>query len=736
MSSLSLSRADIAPFADLGTAVETEDDGFRLTRNGNVLQVKPDGDGYQVAEPDQVLRKYASAGHVLADSMFANLPLVARNQAILLASQRIMGRPVPIAANLSDVFGEGPQFSYEGTPWAALDDWLCNRQETQSPEATDLLLIDGPAGVGKTTIVRETALQRAESYDGNVPLILQIASRGRVLQNISDLIAFALQDVRSNITVAQLTPLMRHGLITLAIDGFDELSDPNGFETAWSGLNYLLGGARGKAAFLLAGRETFVSTDTMKRQMTAIDSSRGDRLATLSLADPDPEEAQTWLLEQEGWSQSLLDGEFIGPLFSEGSYALRPFFLDVIAKEPKALTSGTPPTSDLLSYLVEVMTQREAGKFVDALDPPDGNAAASIYEAYVARFLEEVARDLAENQSEAIADDALDLIATVAADGILPDDQIAAVVQRARTVVFLANDLQAGHVRFAHEQLLQHFLAREALRSVGGGETPRYIRRNLFGREALDVFAHVARDRTDETEKFLGAVHDSLGRPARDRTHTNLAVLGVAAMCGAALDGPALRVQGIGIGELHFPFAAPAGIVFRGTPISLLHAKGADIREVAFEEGVSIATLEIDRRSLLAETMPVPQTLVSPDGTTGEREAILRILNPSEKGAHVDSGPTLSDEVEELLGRIDRYRSFWLRTAEDAGRGKDKPGLRIITHPKWPEVYSALKELGLVTVRTKDASGKKSDFVHFRQDVRMLEHADLRQRFATQTSTP
>lgn len=156
------------------------------------------------------------------------------------------------------------------------------------------------------------------------------------------------------------------------------------------------------------------------------------------------------------------------------------------------------------------MTRREAGEFVEALDLPDGSAAERVYEIYVVRFLEEVARDLAENQSESIPEDALDLIATVAADGVLPDDQVRVVVQHARSVVFLANDPQAGHVRFAHEQLLQHFLSREALRSVGNREIPRYIRRNLFGREPLDVFAHVARDRIDQTENFLDAVRDGL----------------------------------------------------------------------------------------------------------------------------------------------------------------------------------------------------------------------------------
>jgi len=622
---------------------------------------------------------------------------------------------------MKSIVGCFPDFCSGKTPWGALDVWLQKQRESQNQGGTDLVLIDGPAGVGKTTIVRETALLRAENYDGSVPLILQIASRGRVMQNISDLIAFALQDVRSNLTIGQLMSLMRHGLVMLAIDGFDELSDPNGFETAWSGLNSLVSNARGAATFLLAGRETFVSTDIMRRQLKSFDENR-DRLASLSISDPNSDEAREWLLSQQGWNPKLLSGEFVEPIFVEKSYALRPFFLDMIAREPAALTSDEPPAPDLLSYLVNVMTRREAQKFVEALDPPDGNETASVYEIYVGRFLEEVARDLAENQAEAIADDALDLLATVAADGLLPDDQVAAVVRRARTVVFLANDQRAGHIRFSHEQLLQHFLAREALRSVGEGEKPRYIRRNFFGRESLDVFAHVARGRKEETDRFLSAVRASLDKPSRDRTNTNLAVLGIAAACAAVPDNVDLQIQGVGINELHFPFAPPRGITIRDSAISIMRAAGADLRSIVFKDGVLISTLEIDGRTCLPSSIPLPQILVHPRGTTMNKADIQSILSPSDE-ASAACGLEWTDSLAELLGRIDRYRSFWLRTSSEY---KDRQAQRIVSHSDWQAVYTALKSLDLVTVKsTHQASGARSDFVHFRQNGLLIEHEGL-----------
>ncbi|TDL84005.1 NACHT domain-containing protein [Palleronia sediminis] len=721
MPPLSLSIKDINAFADLGTQVVTERNEFTVTRNGDRYTVTENGQSYTVTTSNGAEKTFPNAGALLVDPAFADLPRIAKNQVVLLSPQRIGDSPVPIVGELKSIVGNSSPFAIEQgqTPWFALDQWLANQQGSSNQDGTDLLLIDGPAGVGKTTVVREAALLRAEYYDGSAPLILQIASRGRVLQNIADLIAFALQDVRSNLTIGQLMSLVRHGLIILAIDGFDELSDPNGFETAWSGLNGLIADSRGVATFLLAGRETFVSTELMQRQLTSF-NTENDRLSALTLGDPDPVAAKNWLLQNPGWDHTLLGRKFVEPIFDHGSYALRPFFLDVIAREPAALASDEPPASDLLSYLVQIMLRREAKKFIEALDPPGGPDNTQDYETYVGRFLEEVARDLAENQSEALADDALDLLATVAADGLLPDDQVAAVVQRARTVVFLANDLRAGHVRFAHEQLLQHFLAREALRSVSEGETPRYVRRNLFGRDALEVFAHVARGRHDVSERFLNSVRAGIAQPSRDRTNTNLSVLGVAAACGTAVESADLQIRDVGINELYFPFSAPIGISFRDTAISILYAASADLRNVVFESGVHISTLEVDRRTQLPVQLPQPQMLVHAGGTTSDPSEIQDILNPDaqQSAAHLD----WSDDLFEILGRIERYRTFWLRTNLD---DTDHQGRRIVTHPSWPSVYSALRSLDLVTVKTKQASGPYAEFIHFRQDVILTEHKDL-----------
>ena len=132
--------------------------------------------------------------------------------------------------------------------------------------------------------------------------------------------------------------------------------------------------------------------------------------------------------------------------------------------------------------------------------------------------------------------------------------------------------------------------------------------------------------------------------------------------------------------------------------ISILYAGGADLRQVNFESGTLISTLEINAQTQFPSPMPeqlTPQTLVRPKGTTADPREI-RLFFETYGQVDVDDGLGWQPEVAELLGRIERYRTFWLGTKVD---DTDPLGRRIISHENWPEVYDALKKLDLVTVK-------------------------------------
>ena len=104
---------------------------------------------------------------------------------------------------------------------------------------------------------------------------MQLAGRGRVLTFIQDLLAFSLQRMRVPVTFDQVPILVRHGLVTLAIDGFDELGDPSGYEHAWGQLNELIRDVRGGGAIILAGRDTFIGPERIRRDIKSLTRQDG-----------------------------------------------------------------------------------------------------------------------------------------------------------------------------------------------------------------------------------------------------------------------------------------------------------------------------------------------------------------------------------------------------------------------------------------------------------------------------
>jgi hypothetical protein len=220
----------------------------------------------------------------------------------------------------------------------------------------------------------------------------------------------------------------------------------------------------------------------------------------------------------------------------------------------------------------------------------------------------------------------------------------------------------------------------------------------------------------EETQLFLRAVRAGIATPSRDRTGANLSVLGIAAACGTSPDDADLPVRDIEIGELHFPFSPPAGISIQNSVVSILRAVRADIRNVKFADSV-VVTLVIDQWSLLPNSMPVPQILVSPDKTITNRDDIVGILRADDE--RLSNGALIwSDGLVDLFGRVKRYRPFWLRANIE---NTDPQVRRIISHNDWPDLFGALKDLALITVESRQASVVKADFVHFRQDIVLHE---------------
>lgn len=226
----------LSRFADLDCVVRAAEisDQFvvQLAQQGEQVVVGFDADGKVTERREgEVSGKYSSYRGLLASRHFGNIRrLVDAQKALLLKDapyfSDIQGH-LPIVGNLEATASPSRQKGLLDD----VDEWLL----TCGMSSVRTLVIDGPAGVGKSHLIRRLVHDRANNFGpGSSPPILHIRSKGRKLTTLTDVIAGSLQELRLSLTFDQLPVLIREGLIGIAIDGFDELADPNGYENSWA----------------------------------------------------------------------------------------------------------------------------------------------------------------------------------------------------------------------------------------------------------------------------------------------------------------------------------------------------------------------------------------------------------------------------------------------------------------------------------------------------------------------
>ena len=732
---------EMAVFADLGTERaqgERTREGFvvRLFRNGDelALVLADDGAGKVVERcRGAKSRTHASYLALLASERFGDLRSWAATQAMLLRETEIR----PAIRVEGAVAGRDTMLTAHD-----LDDFL--QSSEREAESVQLLLIDGPAGIGKTKFIEALALARASGYGRrHHPLVLHVQSRGRVLSFLQDLIAFSLQRLRLSVTFDQLPILARHGLVTLAIDGFDELGDPNGYDLAWSQVNQTIIDLRGAGTLILAGRETFIGLDRLQTALLALQKER-DVVHGLTLRPPLPQEAQNWL-RKKGWSKD--DVANAEDLLDPDSYALRPFFISMLAEKEIAKPFHESTGTSLLPVLVNLMVERESKKFGDAVERVLGPEDRF---QYADRFLREAAQYMAEDQTDIIGEIPLTWLVEFALPEAMNDpDTINLLKNRARVMAFLAEDALPGYRRFSHSQLFNYFLSAAAIASVSRGEIPKFVRRNIFSADFLAVFVEVFRHMANEDQSCARMFFDHAQKWAQDYRSIDRGARNLGAWIIAAL--PTMGDIGDGKGNMRIgPVEADETILrdtasqacLRRVSVNQIDIRGADLRELTFEECVLVTAI-VDDSTRVPSTFPIPRHLRVQSGADGLQSDDIRVPKSivqwldshGRAPAEDDDEHVLNErhgEMLRLLGRACRSSTFWI---PEKGETKAE---KFVNDPLWPTVLKLLRKHGHVLERRKDAKGRHPHFVHIKQPYRILANDQTQedvQRFYSDLAT-
>lgn len=711
---------DLLPFCDIGADAPTasERDGkltlkfFREGKQCKLIRDQSNGKILVNFSGGQA-RSFSSFPQMLSSDSFANLRRWADLQRDYLKAKAVPEKDlIPIQAK--DFNGRQIEKIEQieallGAPRDSLD-------------STEIMLLDGPAGIGKTTVIEQIAMKRSENYRStNKPLVLHVKSRGRVLSNLQDLMAFSLQTLRLSITYDQVPVLVKHGLIVLAIDGFDELGDPNGYELAWSQVNDLITFVRGKGTIILAGRDTFVGRDRLLKDVKSLRSDR-DVVNELTLDAPNPIQAKNWLKKLGGWNDSHFEIPAVSVLMEEGSYALRPVFLRLLKEQVKPKDIKTKSENDLTTLLVNHMIDREATKFGDAVEKA---MTTQRIKDFLGSLLREIAREMADSQTESIDANTLLWLAEAALGDGWPQEILSLVKNRVGVVAFLAEDERQGHRKFSHLQIMNFFLANETIRSISAADYPKFVRRNVLGREFLSIFSSVITQRSSSGDEEVAKFFENTIRFTKAHTNIDRGLGNSGALLLAALSSWASDDLPV-VGGMHIEDALMKGTMpkarIHNIAINQLDVRGCDLGLVDFED-FSVVRLIADEATVFSSKFPNVSEIALNDGrqivdqdlisswidSKGRKSPLL------EKTANGLPVKLVNHPVYKLLGRACRLRQYWLRS------NGDLHAARILNDEWWPTLSSVLAKHGFLREEVeKPASGKQSTFFHVKKPDTLL----------------
>jgi hypothetical protein len=697
-------RRDLSPFCDPATELNlvqgTAGIRIELVRNGTDHDYFYDlANGTLVARHLRG-RKIVSLRSLLASSEFADLRSFVHTQNRVFKDFDLDGLIPPDGEIQSQRLTS--QLLYRA---------LSPQKTGESSKKIGIVLIDGPAGVGKTSLIQSFLIQRARRQkDANsLPPILHVTSRGRRLAGLDDALAQAIDLVRARFTFDQAPVLVRYNLLQIAIDGFDELVDPEGYADAWYALRDFFTDVGVGGPVILAGRDTFFDQQNFVKQLQA--ASIASDVTHIRLSTVSPAKAREWL-RQQGWSDEDTRSQMSRIVFRAGSYALRPFFLRQLAEAKgwKAIT-----TADLTprAFLVDKFVKREAGLLSEQLSIPGDQVRERL-----SGLFEEIASEMADNESDVVDLGFLQLVTEVAFGDLLNIADLAKLKHKAGSFALLETDQREGYRRFPHTEISNHFLASFLIKAIASGIYTRFLRRGLLTADMLNIFGEIL---LKKSETRIVALVESLTKVLAEELSFDRLGGNAAALLVTSLSCPYPRrlrhIRDLSLlNAVLFGAIEPAHL--QHLQIQRLDVKEADLTQVEFNE-CEVVNLTADETTLLGRSRPDIHHLLieTQDGTVTEISEPSKIAGWLSAHSQHDLPTTENSEAIRLLDKVCRVM---LRQHMIKEHQEDRAG-RLLQLSYWSPIEAILmRTKWLERIDGKAVSGARASFVRMRDPYKLL----------------
>lgn len=657
---------DFKLFADPATDVHAKEAAgklwIELVRDGTERSYVIDLHSQECVSRRVGGKQYSSIQSLLASDEFVNLRAFRATQRRLLASKNPDRYIEP----------EGQLIARDGTS-TPFD--LAAFRTVLTPSAgcsLALLLLDGPAGIGKTSLIERLVYERADAA-ASLPPLLHVVSSGSRLTDLSKALAHATQLLRSSVTFDQIPVLVRMGVLQVAIDGFDELVDPEGYKDAWSALRQFLAEVGSGGPIVLSGRDTFFDQQSFEARLVS-------RIPNLRLTHgrlfPVSPAAAVSYLKSHGWSDDEVTSAESRDWFRPGSYRLRPFFLSQIAKQGSwqdlEQAHGSPQ-----AFLVSRFVTREADIVSHMVEISSADAESALWDFYGS-----IVEDMATNETEFVDEPFLALACETAFDGKVNSTDLGKLVFKAGSFGLLESDGSQGLRRLPHSELQNQFLARNLVHSlISTASASSFLRRGVVGAGLLEAFSDVVSQQAvlvaqTTRDKLIRFITDE---PFSERLVSNCASLALATL--SRTDLTRLVLASVPVSDARV-FGTSGEATIEGVAFSHLDLRGADCRAIAFTHCTATA-LTVDATTYFGSSKPPSTSLLQVEAEGAIEFLRAPALIQAWIGAHSAPPQSSVNDVDlPLVQYFDRVCRKFARQHQIRHSDSDE-AYRLIRDPLW-----------------------------------------------------
>ncbi|GEM_PF-3790788 len=612
--------------------------------------------------------------------------------------------------------------------------YLQSRLGTPSGPGTNLFLLHGNAGSGKSLLLMMVAYQQTHEIlqSQDQVLFLYVDAQGLNLRSLEQQISYQLDLYGGGLRFFEVVPLIRLGRIVLIVDGFDELILPMGYNDTVNALVAYLGNLKGEGTVLASARSAFFHSFDLSAAYEEVPYE----ITQVELEmTPWLEEERFCYLEMRGLSSLAPDLEALASHSEAGRQLLgRPF---VVAQLSDILRSGSRlDEQELMSQIERSFLGREVSQKL--LRVENGQPILEI--SQLEDVLVEVAIEMWLLQQTVLDIGTLEEVVELVLEGKGLDRSTIELMRQRMAVnpllSLVPTQSQKKQVQFPHEMLFSRFMAKgllHELKQAGPGV------RKMLGTavlseailEQLELMLGSNAYQFDGLEGYfqsLAKVSASIVTKtlASNSTRKNLASLFLAGLRLRREDEHLEVAHGV-FDRVSFAGANVSGVVFLHCEFGDVDGRGLDWSGASFKECTSFQRLLITKGQEFPSSLPDVVWLSVEEasgkvteyyGVTATREVLI----PAEiTGApEVPELSTEARQVSTLLQRICRraLKVFWLCPAvEDS----DDPAMRRIKQdPYWPLVLELLERHSLLRSERRSRKGVNAEMVHIERAEEIL----------------